>query len=160
MMDMLDKNNLYEVLERFQKLPLKIDELNIHKFLSVYSLPEAKEAKNIIYFFMSTLPIPRLNGESRILYIGKTKNSFASRYIPQAKKQATSVANILKYQAVLDNYGSIEIRYCAFENFGSSIDQAEGQFLWWYFQNHGEYPPFNYTQTKVRRSEVKLPLNC
>lgn len=156
---MLHKNNFYQIVDDFQKLPLKIDELNVHQFLSAYSSPEAKQAKNIIYFFMSALPIPRLIGESRILYIGKTKNSFASRYIPQAKKQATSVANILKYQAVLDNYGSIEIRYCRFENFGVSIDQAEGQFLWWYFQNHGEYPPFNYTQTKVRNNEVKLPLN-
>jgi len=35
----------------------------------------------------------------------------------------------------------------------------EGQILWCYFENHGEYPPIKYTQTKCRNSKYDMEIN-
>ena len=43
-----------------------------------------------------------------------------------------------------------------FSIFGDTLLKSEGQLLWWYFQNHCEYPPINYTQTTVRNDIVKI----
>lgn len=100
--------------------------------------------------------IPRLNGFSDILYIGQTKQSFKNRYLKYAKHEASTKANKLKYQTIIDNYGAISIYVCDFSIFGDTLLKSEGQLLWWYFQNHCEYPPINYTQTTVRNDIVKI----
>jgi len=155
----LTKDDLYQLVNEFERLPGKIDELSKSAFEKVYGSEEAAKAKGIIYFLLSSKPVPRLLGESRILYIGQTKTSFKSRYFRYASLHATSNANSLKFFEIIKNYGPIEIAFCDHKKFGNtesgnSLLQAEGQFLWWYFQNHCEYPPINYTKTKVRKDAI------
>lgn len=147
---MITKHEFPFLASEFERLPGRIDELSKVSFENVYGSETAAQAKNIIYFFLSSKPIPRLNGVSRILYIGQTK----TRYFRHANLHATSKANFLKFDMIIRNYGPIEIAFCDYRKFGDTLLGAEGQFLWWYFQNHGEYPPINYTKTKVRTDAV------
>ncbi len=148
-------SHLYDEIAHFKQLPNLIDEVSIEKFKGVYGSAEAGNSKNVIYFLLSEKPIPRLVGESRIIYIGLTKNSFKTRRYKDSKLHATSKANNLKYSAIIKNYGAISVKVCEYAKYGQTLEQAEGQFLWWYFQTHCEYPPVNYTQTKVRNDVVK-----
>jgi hypothetical protein len=155
----LTKDDLYQLVNEFERLPGQIDELSKSAFEKVYGSEKAAKAKGIVYFLLSSKPVPRLRGESRILYIGQTKASFKSRYFRYANLHATSDANSLKYKEIIKNYGPIEIAFCDYQKFGGAksgnpLLQAEGQFLWWYFQNHCEYPPINYTKTKVRTKAI------
>lgn len=157
--DLFNKDDLYPLVDGFERLPGQINELSTSAFQRVYGSREAAKAKGIIYFLLSSKPVPRLRGESRILYIGQTKTSFKARYFRYASLHATSNANSLKFGEIINRYGPIEIAFCDYEMFGktksgASLLQAEGQFLWWYFQNHCEYPPINYTKTKVRTDEI------
>lgn len=156
---LFSKDDLYPLVDEFERLPGQIDELSTSAFEKVYGSTEAAKVKGIIYFLLSSKPVPRLRGESRILYIGQTKTSFKSRYFRYASLHAKSNANSLKFGEIIDSYGPIEIAFCEYEKFGktksgASLLQAEGQFLWWYFQNHCEYPPINYTKTKVRTDAI------
>lgn len=151
---MITKHELPSLVCGFDRLPGQINELSKAAFENVYGSQAAAQTKNIIYFFLSSKPVPRLNGESRILYIGQTKNSFKARYFRHANLHVTSKANSLKFDMIIKNYGPIEIAFCDYRKFGETLLGAEGQFLWWYFQNHGEYPPINYTKTKIRSDAV------
>lgn len=153
-MKTINRENFYIELASFQRLPGKIENFSKESFELVYGSVEASKAKNIIYFFISEKPVPRLYGSSCVLYIGQTKNSFKSRYFKWASHHTTTKANTLKYKTIIENYGSIEIAYCDYREFGSTLLEAEGQFLWWYFQNHCEYPPVNYTKTSIRNDII------
>ncbi|MGM7318799.1 hypothetical protein [Idiomarina sp. ST10R2A5] len=154
-MNKIDFTHLYDEISRFPKLPGSIDELSMKAFESVYGSEEAANAKEIIYVFLSHKPIPRLIGKSNILYIGQTKSSFKTRRLKDAKLHVSSKANSLKYAAIIKNYGPITVRVCDYRKYGNTHKEAEGQLLWWYFQNHCEYPPINYTQTKIRKDVVE-----
>jgi hypothetical protein len=86
--------------------------------------------------------VTRLHRASDVLYIGQTKYSFQGRYERYASKHAT----INRNKHVLDAYGPIRLSACDYRLFGDSLLAAENQLLWWYYQNHYEYPPFNYTR--------------
>jgi hypothetical protein len=150
----LDKSTLYKEVDSFTYFPDKIEQLTVEEFQKVYGSEEAKLNKNIVYMLLSEKPIPRLIGESRILYIGQTKNSFRTRYYRYAEHHATTKANSFKFGTILNKYGPIQVAVKHFEKYGDTLAQSEGQLLWWYFQNHGEYPPINYTKTKVRKDVV------
>lgn len=153
---LLDGGNGFAAFPRITSEDNKIGVLSTAAFEAVYGSAEAEKAINIIYFFLSEKPVPRLLGESRILYIGQTRTSFKARYLPHAEIQATSKANSLKFGTIIEKYGPISIACCDYREFGDSLLGAEGQFLWWYFQNHCEYPPLNYTKTKIRNDAVML----
>jgi uncharacterized HAD superfamily protein len=152
----LNKNNFYQTLESFVSIPEKICNVTEESFRKTYASDEAKRKSNIVYLWRCEKNIQRLKGESNILYIGQTKHSFSRRYLPHAKLHANSQANILKFNHIIDNYGSISISICEYSKFGDTLQEAEGQLLWWYFQNHLEYPPINYTKTKVRNNFLIL----
>ena len=46
----------------------------------LFKLENFSKVNGIVYKWKSERPIPRLNGKSNVLYIGRTKHSFASRY--------------------------------------------------------------------------------
>jgi hypothetical protein len=150
----IDKNSFYETINSFISFPDKITKVTVENFKAVYNSPFAKKHKNIVYILQAEKKIPRLIGESNIIYIGQTKTSFKSRYSSSAKLHATSKANSLKFKSIIEQYGPISISVHHFSRFGKSLIQAEGQLLWWYFQNHCEYPPINYTKTKIRNDVV------
>jgi len=159
----VDKNNYNQFcLEHFKNLPNEIsikegnNKLNVKDFNLVTKSTEAQQAKNIIYIWRTRNGIPRLKGCSNIVYIGQTERSFFSRH-GNSKIKAESEANSQKYNDIVNIYGPLSVSYIELEKFDSSTTllKAEGQFLWWYFQNHSEYPPVNYTKTKIRNAEVE-----
>ena len=145
-------NDFYDEIEKFITLPGVIDELTVEAFEKVQKSKLANKQKNIVYVWRTRKKFPRFNGESDILYIGQTKQTFAQRYSTHAKWIKTD-ANRLKYSNAIDNYGGITISVCDFSKFGKTLKDAEGLLLWWYFKHHYEYPPINYTKTKVRHNE-------
>ena len=162
----IDCSNFKNFISKsFIKLPNKINFkigrtiLSVEDFNAVTSSSEARKAKNVIYIWQTEKPIPRLKGESNIIYIGQTKRSIFARH-GNSKIKATSEANVQKYNDIVKMYGAITISYIKLDDFDpknkSNLLEAEGQFLWWYFQNHSEYPPVNYTKTKVRKAVVKI----
>ncbi|WP_122209010.1 hypothetical protein [Pseudomonas viridiflava] len=152
----LSSKNLYETVDGFLALPDKIEIVSEECFRKVYGSGSAKKTKNIVYLFRSEKNVRRLKGESNILYIGQTKHSFGNRYYPFASLHATSKANRMKFEHIIDEYGAISISFHDFSPFGETLIQAEGQLLWWYFQNHCEYPPINYTKTSVRNDILHI----
>lgn len=145
----MNKDTFHEAIDQFHMLPGTITERSTPDFTALLQSAEAGKHKNIVYAWRCAKPISRLQGASDILYIGRTRQSFAARYA-RPEKWINSTANRIKYEYVLANHGPIRIAVCEYQRFGDTIEQAEGQLLWWYFQNHCEYPPFNYTQTRVR----------
>lgn len=95
-------------------------------------------------------PIPRVIGASDIVYIGKTSRTIRERYITHSGLLSKSKANKLKYEYILDKYGPIRITYAHYKPYGIDLGAAEDQILWWYFQNHCEFPPVNYTIPKIK----------
>lgn len=150
----LNKDNFYAAVDNFTELKEKITSVTEDSFRRVYGSDAAGKAKNVIYLLRCEREVSRLKGESNILYIGQTERSFRARYASFARLHSTSVANKLKFTHIIDNYGPISVSFSDFSAFGDTLLQAEGQLLWWYFQNHCEYPPINYTKTSIRRDEV------
>jgi hypothetical protein len=143
-----------DALDLFRVLPERITSVDEVTFRRVYGHEEASIEKNIVYVFRTEKPIPRLRGESDVVYIGQTIGTFRQRYLPSAALHATSRANKMKFEHLVQEYGPIRIALASHTHFGESLLKAEGQLLWWYFQNHCEYPPVNYTKTTVRNDAV------
>lgn len=151
----LTAENFYEILNTFRVFPEKIDSIDLDTFVRVFGDAEAEREKNIVYVFRTEKPIPRVKGESDIVYIGETKGSFKQRYLKNAKR-FTSKLNSMKYQHILETYGPIRITIAGCYQFGDSSEQAEEQLLWAYFQNHCEHPPVNYTKPKIPNKVMSL----
>lgn len=152
-----DKNNFYEIVESFfTTLPDQLTSVTEECFRNVYGSAAASNCKNIVYILRCAKKFGRLNGESDILYIGQTKHSFSARYYPYARLHVTSEANRLKFQHIIENHAPIRVSICDYSIFGETLLQAEGQLLWWYFQNHCEYPPINYSKTRNRNSMIQM----
>lgn len=151
---LLTAKNFYETLDKFRVIPEQITSVDEATFRRVYGHNEAAKEKNILYVLRTVKPIPRLKGKSDIVYIGQTKGTLRQRYLGSLKRLATTEANQMKFKHIVDKYGEIRITFEHYGQFGDSLLKAEGQLLWWYFQNHCEYPPVNYTKTKVRNKIV------
>ena len=147
----LTSENFYEILNtsnKFHVLPEEIDSIDLDTFMRVFGDAEAGVERNIVYVFRTEKPIPRVKGESDVVYIGETKGTFRKGYLVNAKR-FTSKLNSMKYQHILETYGPIRIAIADCYQFGDSSEQAEEQLLWAYFQNHCEHPPVNYTKPKI-----------
>lgn len=153
---LLTADNFYETLDKFRTLPERITSVEEATFKRVYGDDAAAKEKNILYVLRTDKPIPRLKGQSDIVYIGQTKCTLRQRYFGSSERLATTKANRLKFEHIVSQYGPIRIAFEPYGQFGESLLKAEGQLLWWYFQNHCEYPPVNYTKTKVRNDFITL----
>jgi len=100
-----------------------------------------REYHSIVYQWRTQKPIPRLYGESPIIYIGKTKNSLFIRHHGYAKLEASG-SNWRRYEYIIKNYGSI-IFECAKCEYPKKIEK---ELINEYFQNHLEVPPLNLTR--------------
>ena len=149
----MDKDDYYLNLKSFEKLPGEITHLDADSFYNVLKSPAAMKLRGIVYLWRCEKDIPRLKGGSNIIYIGQTKNNIYGRYHNYARYIHTK-ANSHKLGTILENYGPISVHIHEYTKFGPSLLKAEGQLLWWYFQNHCEYPPINYTQTRIRNDSL------
>ncbi|WP_339857249.1 hypothetical protein [Pseudohongiella acticola] len=146
---LLDKSSFYIELCSFTVLPGVIDQVTTEAFAQVFGSPEARKWRNIVYLLLTEEPIPRVLGESNIVYIGQTKQSFRNRYFRYSGLFANGTANKHKYGNIIEHYGPMRIAVGTFERYGNSLREAECQLLWWYFQNHCEYPPVNYSKATI-----------
>ena len=140
---------MIEVLaDEFEELPGKIFEYESpEKFIEcwekILGAKEAKKNTGIIYLWRSSVPVPRLKGNSDILYIGKSKNSISTRHYGCAKIEATGKRNRPRYEHILKIYGPISFHVAKFEKFSDELKKAEQKLLEEYFKVHLEYPPLN-----------------
>jgi len=95
--------------------------------------------RNIVYIWKVEKPIPRLISESNILYIGRTKNTFKSRYSTTTAMQIELEYFETVYKSAIKKYGNISIEIHPVDNTIS----AEKDALHNYFRQHSELPPLN-----------------
>lgn len=142
---LLDRTNFCEsIIKYFTVFEVEIDASTSDAYRRAFNCSIAKESQNVVYMFRATREVPRLVGSSDILYIGQTKNSFSDRY----GKFADKIGGLQRNKHAVEKYGPIRLSACKFHMLGRTLLEAENQLLWWYYQNHFEFPPFNYTKAK------------
>lgn len=118
-------------------------------------LEELKRMKGIVgvYVVRADRPIPRLKGESDVLYIGEgnVKNrveELVKRFLPPSWKRNITVSHTARndLERALDELGiSIEISYVKC-NSKEEAKGLENKLIWIYRQDHIESPPLNNTR--------------
>jgi hypothetical protein len=108
------------------------------QFRSVCSCPTAKTLRGVVYIWFTEGPIPRLKGNSPIVYIGKTNMTIKDRHFPHADLEASDT-NWRKYDYIIKQYGPIRIACKQVKN----PREAERHFLLEYLMVHLELPPIN-----------------
>lgn len=109
------------------------------QFRLVLQRTECISIANIVYFWKSERPIPRVIGESNILYIGQTSRSLSGRY-GSKKDFEIEVAYFKRfYMHIIQKYGTVFLEVKATDN----PKFAEWECLTDYYSTHFEYPPLN-----------------
>jgi hypothetical protein len=98
--------------------------------------------EGIIYIWKTEKKIPRVCGESDILYIGKTKQSLNSRYNNTKSLDIEKQYFENVYKSVIKQYGAISIEVVKIEDM-AKLDNAEFTKLDNYYKIHKELPPLN-----------------
>lgn len=141
----LNNGNFYETVDRlFTVFEVQIAECTEEAYRQAFTCADAARQKNVVYLFRAERKVNRLVGASDILYIGQTKSSFQRRYAQWAAK----ISGLKRNSHAHELYGPVRLLACDYRLFGESLLAAENQLLWWYYANHFEYPPFNYTRAK------------
>ena len=99
----------------------------------------ALKSKNIIYLFKTLKEVPRMRGQSDIVYIGKTKTSFRNRYWPIRKNEIKDFGDRYKY--LIEHFDGLYIEFI--EAAELDVDFLESVFLYEYRKKYLEYPPLN-----------------
>lgn len=107
------------------------------EFISQYRaiLAETRGKEQIVYVFHARDPMPRLKGESKILYIGRAKYDLWSRYY--VAKDTEEFWDV--YRHVVENFGPIKIDVYQ----TSEYENLEKEALKCYWKEHLELPPMN-----------------
>lgn len=126
------------------KLDAKRPEEFENQFEEVFSCQKARGNKSVIYIWATERPIPRLCGESNIVYIGKTKQTLCDRYCKYASLFASIKGdedkyNWRRYGHIMRNSGPIKIYFAV----TSDPKGKESELLKEYYDDHFEYPPAN-----------------
>ena len=108
------------------------------KWNAFFSQVEAENALGVIYIWTVDVPIPRLNGKSDILYIGKTIQSLGRRNIKYSQQESTGL-NWKRYEYIFHNISPIKVLFAKVSN----PKNIETEFLKSYSDEHLELPPFN-----------------
>jgi hypothetical protein len=106
------------------------------EFKELFGSDEAKEAKGVVYFFLSGKPIPRVNGESTILYIGKTDLSLNQRYMRYSDKLASNRSGQF-YKHIVSNYDGLSLGYLK----SHDPKALEREYFKKYCDTYLEFPP-------------------
>ena len=137
---------LTKLTKAYRTLPGSLDSCSKEKFRdkfqTLFSSPEARQARCVVYVWVTQKPIPRLKEESNIVYIGQTKETLSKRQYGEAKTEVSDY-NWKRWQFILSNYGCVTVMYVPAAEIGRMPEQAEKELLKRYFEEHLEYPPFN-----------------
>ena len=115
-------------------------ELKILLFRKIFSSPEAKASRGVVYVWSTESGIPRMKGNSNVVYIGKTKASLYERHHRYAEIEGKDL-NWEKYKYIIETFGPIRVRFAVHEK----PREAEKDCLKWYLKEHLELPPLNCT---------------
>jgi len=131
----------------FRKLPGNLDSRDRvgfeDQFRNLFSSEEARQAKGVVYAWVTQKPILRLRGGSNIVYIGRTKQTLSDRHRKYAKKEASPPYNWPRYDFIIPQFGPITVMYADAASIAKTPEGAEEELLRQYFAEHLEYPPFN-----------------
>ena len=106
-----------------------------NEFRELFNSDEAK-VKNVVYFFMSEIPVPRVLGESNILYIGKTEQTIRRRYLQHSDKLANNRSGRF-YKHIINNYGGLKMGYIETD----TPKETEKKYFDQYCEEYLEFPP-------------------
>ena len=108
------------------------------QFRALLNTKIGREHRRIVYKWCAQNPIPRMCGESPIIYIGKTINSMFDRHHKYAETESSG-NNWLRYEYIIQNYGPITVECAKCDN----PKGTEKRLLMEYFKSHLEFPPVN-----------------
>lgn len=94
----------------------------------------------MVYVWVTDKNIPRLRGESNILYFGKTDSTLYDRHYKYAKIEGNK-HNWHRYGHIINKFGPITVYFAKIPN----PKGTETQLLKKYYDDHCEYPPLNRT---------------
>lgn len=125
-------------IDNIQMLPKKITSGHnlANEFKELFDSNEAKKHKNIVYFLKSNKPIPRVSGESDILYIGRTAQNLYRRYFRYAEILASGDSGKF-YRYIISNFGGLSLGYITCND----PKTTEAEYFQKYYNQYLEYPP-------------------
>jgi hypothetical protein len=119
-----------------------IEEVYLLEFKRLFNSQEAKEASSVLYVFSCKKKIPRVKGESNIIYIGKTRLSLQWRYGSYWKVRYWSHPNLEFVSHVIKHYGPVSLAYLVMDT-PEALKETESDLLKDYYELHMELPPKN-----------------
>lgn len=119
-----------------------IQNVYLLQFRDLFNSEHAINASNVLYVLFCKKKIPRVKGESNIIYIGKTKRSLQLRYGPYWNVNNWSLPNLEFVSYVIEHYGPIRVAYLVLGP-KEDLNENEGDLLKDYYKQHMELPPKN-----------------
>lgn len=110
----------------------------LSQFKQMFGSEMAKKASGVVYVFVCDKKIPRVKGESEVVYIGQTKQNLCDRWMMYAEVLCEE-NNWSFFSYIIEHYGTIGIAYLRVEE----RKKAETDLLNDYYKHHKEYPPHN-----------------
>lgn len=116
---------------------------------------EQANIKSVVYIWRTSKTFNRVIGESNIIYIGQTKNTFRNRYENLRSLAIEKVYFNRYYRFLIEKYGAISIEIIQtdepkFEEYNKLME---------YNDKHKEYPPLNRAipskPEKIIQSEIE-----
>lgn len=108
---------------------------NFRNFLEL----EQANIKSVVYIWKTSKPFNRVIGESNIIYIGQTKNTFRNRYGNSKSLDIEKGYFNRYYKFLIEEYGAISIEIIQTDE--PKIEEYNR--LMEYNDKHKEYPPLN-----------------
>jgi len=126
-------------------LPVVLNAVIKDKFKDQFKalLESSKDFCRIVYVFNSERPIPRLKGESTVIYIGKANGSLYQRYSSLIRIETDTYWDRYKY--IMEHYGIMSVDI--YKTDDPKI--TENNFLHDYHIEYMEAPPLNNQSYKV-----------
>jgi len=122
---------------------MKITAVNSEEFREQFRLvlqqSEFISVRGVVYFWKSDAPIPRVIGESNILYIGQTSRTLNDRHGGKRDFDIEVAYFNRFYRHVIKKYGPLTMEFKP----SDSPKRAEWEELKAYYEAHLEYPPLN-----------------
>lgn len=136
-----------QYFQRCSKLPGSIKSHNsnenfLREFKQLFGSQEAKNTGSVLYAFFCEKKIPRVKGDSNVIYIGKTKQLLEGRYWCSWTEGRWSDAAREFFNYVIKHYGPVRLAYLVI-NEAQSLKEAESDLLKNYYELHMELPPKN-----------------
>ncbi|WNC67538.1 hypothetical protein RI845_13550 [Thalassotalea nanhaiensis] len=118
------------------------------QFRNYLNQDKSRNLCNIVYKWKVENNIPRMKGESNILYIGQTKRSLYDRYSDKRSFNIELTYFEQFYKYAIQEYGSLFIEILAVDD----VKLEEHRELDHYRSMHFEYPPLNRAIPRMQKN--------